>query len=54
MGARPIAQLNSLRFGHPDNLKLNGTLRSSKELAITKQLGIPVVVEKFFFDECYQ
>jgi len=55
MGARPIAQLNSLRFG---NIKLDKTKWLVK--GVTKGIGdygnafgIPIVGGEVFFDECY-
>ena len=56
MGARPIAQLNSLRFGHPDNPKtkwhLEGVVKGIGDYG--NSFGIPVVGGEVFFDECYQ
>jgi len=55
MGARPVAQLNSLRFG---NIKLDRTKWLVK--GVTKGIGdygnafgIPIVGGEVFFDECY-
>lgn len=55
MGARPIAQLNSLRFG---NIKLDRTKWLVK--GVTKGIGdygnafgIPIVGGEVFFDDCY-
>jgi len=55
MGARPIAQLNSLRFG---NLKLDKTKRLLKGVVkgigdYGNSFGIPVVGGEVYFDECY-
>ena len=56
MGARPIAQLNSLRFGDPDNPKtkwhLEGVVKGIGDYG--NSFGIPVVGGEVFFDECYQ
>ena len=55
MGARPVAQLNSLRFG---NIKLDRTKWLVK--GVTKGIGdygnafgIPIVGGEVFFDDCY-
>ena len=55
MGARPVAQLNSLRFG---NIKLDRTKWLVK--GVTKGIGdygnafgIPIVGGEVFFDNCY-
>jgi phosphoribosylformylglycinamidine synthase subunit PurL len=55
MGARPIAQLNSLRFGNPHLPKTKWLVKG-----ITKGIGdygnafgIPTVGGEVFFDECY-
>ncbi len=55
MGARPIAQLNSLRFG---DLKLDKTKWLVKGVVIGigdygNAFGIPTVGGELFFDECY-
>ena len=55
MGARPVAQLNSLRFG---NIGLDRTKwlvkELQKELEIMEMLfGIPIVGGEVFFDDCY-
>ena len=56
MGARPIAQLNSLRFGNPDNTKtrwhLEGVVKGIGDYG--NSFGIPVVGGEVFFDDCYQ
>jgi phosphoribosylformylglycinamidine synthase len=56
MGARPIAQLNSLRFGDPDNPKtkwhLEGVVKGIGDYG--NSFGIPVVGGEVFFDPCYQ
>jgi len=55
MGARPIAQLNSLRFGdiHSDRTKwlLKGVVKGIGDYG--NSFGIPVVGGELFFDECY-
>ena len=55
MGARPIAQMNSLRFGNPDLAKTKWLVKG-----VTKGIGdygnafgIPTVGGEVFFDECY-
>jgi phosphoribosylformylglycinamidine synthase len=55
MGARPIAQLNSLRFG---NLKLDRTKWLIKGVVkgigdYGNAFGVPTVGGEVFFDECY-
>jgi phosphoribosylformylglycinamidine synthase len=55
MGARPIAQLNSLRFG---DLKLDRTKWLLKGVVkgigdYGNSFGIPVVAGEVYFDECY-
>lgn len=55
MGARPIAQLNSLRFGNinTDRTKwlLKGVTKGIGDYG--NSFGIPVVGGEVFFDECY-
>lgn len=55
MGARPIAQLNSLRFGDPDSPKtkwlLKGVVKGIGNYG--NAFGIPTVGGEVFFDECY-
>ena len=55
MGARPIAQLNSLRFG---NIKSNRTKWLVKGVSkgigdYGNAFGIPIVGGEVFFDDCY-
>ncbi|MFO7978761.1 MAG: phosphoribosylformylglycinamidine synthase subunit PurL [Bacteroidales bacterium] len=55
MGARPIAQLNSLRFGNP-NLErtkwlLKGVVKGIADYG--NAFGVPVVGGEVAFDECY-
>ena len=54
MGARPIAQLNSLRFGNIDLEKTKWLVSGvSKGIGdYGNAFGIPIVGEKFF-DDCY-
>ena len=56
MGARPIAQLNSLRFGaiDSDHTKwlLRGVVKGIGDYG--NAFGVPVVGGEVFFDECYQ
>jgi phosphoribosylformylglycinamidine synthase len=55
MGARPIAQLNSLRFGDPnlDRTKwlIKGVVKGIGDYG--NAFGIPTVGGEVFFDECY-
>ncbi len=55
MGARPIAQLNSLRFGNPESDKTKALLRGVvKGIGdYGNAFGIPTVGGEVFFDECY-
>ena len=56
MGARPIAQLNSLRFGDPEHPRtkwlLEGVVKGIGDYG--NSFGIPVVGGEVFFDPCYQ
>ena len=56
MGARPVAQLNSLRFGNPESEKTKGLVRGVvKGIGdYGNAFGIPTVGGEVFFDECYQ
>lgn len=55
MGARPIAQLNSLRFGNITNERarwhLRGVVKGIGDYG--NAFGIPVLGGEVFFDECY-
>ena len=55
MGARPIAQLNSLRFGNPKKEKtkrlLRGVVKGIGDYG--NAFGIPTVGGELFFDACY-
>ena len=55
MGARPIAQLNSLRFGDPKSPKtqwlLKGVVKGIGNYG--NAFGVPTVGGEVFFDECY-
>jgi phosphoribosylformylglycinamidine synthase len=55
MGARPIAQLNSLRFGMPDKERnrflLKGVVKGIGDYG--NAFGIPTVGGEVFFDDCY-
>ena len=55
MGARPIAQLNSLRFGDPNHPKtqwlIKGVVKGIGDYG--NAFGIPTVGGEVFFDECY-
>lgn len=56
MGARPIAALNSLRFGLPDNEKtrslLKGVVKGIGDYG--NSFGVPTVGGEVYFDQCYQ
>jgi len=56
MGARPIAQLNSLRFGNLNNERtkwlLKGVVKGIGSYG--NSFGIPTVGGEIYFDECYQ
>ncbi len=55
MGARPIAALNSLRFGDPSNARvrylIDGVVRGIGDYG--NSFGVPTVAGEVFFDECY-
>ena len=55
MGARPIAQLNSLRFGDPQQERtkwlIKGVVRGIGDYG--NAFGIPTVGGELFFDDCY-
>ncbi len=55
MGARPIAALNSLRFGELDNPRtkflLNGVVEGISHYG--NCFGVPTVGGEIYFDECY-
>lgn len=55
MGARPIAQLNSLRFGNIDKERtkwlVNGIVKGIGDYG--NAFGIPTVGGEVFFDDCY-
>jgi phosphoribosylformylglycinamidine synthase subunit PurL len=55
MGARPIAQLNSLRFGNPDLPRtkwlVKGVVKGIGDYG--NSFGIPIVGGEVFFDESY-
>ncbi|MTI89731.1 MAG: phosphoribosylformylglycinamidine synthase subunit PurL [Balneolaceae bacterium] len=56
MGARPVASLNSLRFGSMDNPKvrylLDGVVRGIGDYG--NSFGIPVIGGEVYFDESYE
>lgn len=56
MGARPIASLNSLRFGKLEDARtrylFDGVVRGIGDYG--NCLGIPTVAGEVYFDECYQ
>ncbi|MBY0243890.1 MAG: phosphoribosylformylglycinamidine synthase subunit PurL [Sphingobacteriaceae bacterium] len=55
MGARPIAQLNSLRFGNPSHPKtqwlIKGVVKGISHYG--NAFGVPTVGGELFFDDCY-
>jgi phosphoribosylformylglycinamidine synthase len=55
MGARPVAQLNSLRFGELDSFKtqwlMKGVVKGIGDYG--NAFGIPTVGGEVFFDKCY-
>ncbi|MCB2230527.1 phosphoribosylformylglycinamidine synthase subunit PurL [bacterium] len=55
MGARPIASLNSLRFGSPTNPRvrylIDGVVRGIGDYG--NSFGVPTVAGEVFFDEAY-
>ncbi|MCX6828614.1 MAG: phosphoribosylformylglycinamidine synthase subunit PurL [candidate division Zixibacteria bacterium] len=55
MGARPIASLNSLRFGSPDNPRvrylIDGVVRGIGDYG--NSFGVPTVAGETYFDEAY-
>ena len=55
MGARPIASLNSLRFGSPDNPHVryivDGVVRGIGDYG--NSFGVPTVAGEVYFDEAY-
>ncbi len=56
MGARPIAALNSLRFGSLDSMRtrrlLKGVVRGIGDYG--NSFGVPTVAGEVYFDPCYQ
>ncbi len=56
MGARPIAALNSLRFGLPDNPKtkwlVKGVVKGIGHYG--NCFGVPTVAGEAYFEDCYQ
>jgi phosphoribosylformylglycinamidine synthase II len=56
MGARPVAQLNSLRFGNPELDKtkwlIKGVVKGIGDYG--NSFGVPVSGGEVFFDECYK
>jgi phosphoribosylformylglycinamidine synthase subunit PurL len=55
MGARPVAQLNSLRFGNPDNERMRWLIRGVvKGIGdYGNAFGVPTVGGEVYFDECF-
>ena len=55
MGARPVAQLNSLRFGSIENERtrwlMKGVVKGIGDYG--NAFGVPTVAGEVFFDECY-
>jgi phosphoribosylformylglycinamidine synthase subunit PurL len=56
MGARPIAALNSLRFGNLDNAKTSWLVRGVVNGIghYGNCFGVPTVAGEVYFDSCYQ
>jgi phosphoribosylformylglycinamidine synthase len=56
MGARPIAALNSLRFGDPKNVHMRHLIKGvvSGIGDYGNCLGVPTVGGEVYFDPCYQ
>lgn len=56
MGARPIAQLNSLRFGNIENERTKWLVRGVVKgiSSYGNAFGIPTVGGEIYFDDCYQ
>lgn len=56
MGARPIASLNSLRFGNLENKRtqhlLKGIVKGISHYG--NCFGVPTVAGEVYFDDCYQ
>lgn len=56
MGARPVASLNSLRFGNLDNKRtqhlLKGVVKGISHYG--NCFGVPTVAGEVYFDDCYQ
>ena len=56
MGARPIASLNSLRFGDLDNVRtrqlFRGVVRGIGDYG--NSFGVPTVAGEVYFDPCYE
>ncbi|NUQ79976.1 MAG: phosphoribosylformylglycinamidine synthase subunit PurL [Bacteroidetes bacterium] len=56
MGARPIASLNSLRFGNPDHPRtrflLEGVVKGISMYG--NSFGVPTVAGEVYFEDCYQ
>lgn len=56
MGARPVASLNSLRFGELDNKRtqhlLKGVVKGISHYG--NCFGVPTVAGEVYFDDCYQ
>ncbi|MBM4169056.1 MAG: phosphoribosylformylglycinamidine synthase subunit PurL [Ignavibacteria bacterium] len=55
MGARPIAALNSLRFGNPKNARVRYLLKNVvKGIGdYGNSFGVPTVAGEVYFDDCY-
>lgn len=55
MGARPVAVLDSLRFGNPDNPRVKYLFENVvKGIAdYGNAFGVPTVAGEVYFDECY-
>lgn len=65
MGARPVASLNSLRFGVIENSNNNATQQTERTKFLFKNIvkgigdygncfGVPTISGEIYFEECYQ
>lgn len=56
MGARPIAVLNSLRFGNPEDSRIRyfvkGVVKGISDYG--NSFGVPNIAGEVYFDECYK
>lgn len=56
MGATPIATLNSLRFGHPDDERTKFLVREvvAGLAGYGNTIGLPTIAGEIVFDDCYR